>query len=123
MINHLIHRLQLEEIEHGWKCTIFYAHKLVKNTAPGDLPLKAELIITETQLDEGRDFAATSAMYEVGRLLDLELRGQGKNNLDWHMMKDIPDDYMEAHPELKSNVYLRAFAPGKLVWVAENYRD
>jgi hypothetical protein len=84
MINDIVQRIELDEIKGGYKATIVYRHR--KNSPQW---LIAELLITQSSLGTSSMVPLiTDAMYEVGHLLNLHCLGKGKNNLDFHMMRE-----------------------------------
>lgn len=125
MINELVQRIELDDLEGGgYKATIVYRHS---KGAVGWLV--TELLIRQTSLGiPGTPPTVSDAMYEVGHLLKLHLLGRGRNNLDFVMMRE---DTMESVPS-----HLRAFSKqvpgvepeikrpkGTTFWRAERYRN
>ncbi|MHA2045693.1 MAG: hypothetical protein ACW99G_12925 [Candidatus Thorarchaeota archaeon] len=108
MINKSIHKLELEEMDDHFQCTIFYGRK-----HPNGEPYTAKLLITESQLADGRLRPnITAVMYEIGKLLVLE----EENTLDFQMVKDVPDGVNVNNPVEVLQ------APGRTFWLCEGYQ-
>jgi hypothetical protein len=85
--------MELEEVPGGAKVTIFYKHDYLEDAMKAELFLSADEIRNQT----GMSPTISSYFHEIGVLFGLEYNG----TVDWEMTKEIPDEYMAAHPECK----------------------
>lgn len=105
MINELIQKLEIEQQDKKYVCTIYYDD------------IQAQLIISQSYL--GRP-TLTQAMFEVERLLGLSRENE---ELHFEMMKEIPDCSPLAKRKLDSQTNLLEIleSEGRILWVAEGY--
>ena len=114
MLNKTIDHMILEEKLDRAEVTIFYKHR----NGSSDLT-KASLVIEDNQIKHACGKPTISEyFYEIGVLLSLE----ENKTVDWNMLKEIPVDYLESHPECRENPVSAMLAPGKLLWKAERLR-